>query len=59
MVRCVIASNLSAGQNRGKGNRAKRRAGLPVSDPFRLRPFGCVALDRAGIARMLKTPATL
>ena len=58
MVRCIIASNLAAGQNHGKGNRAKRRAGLAVVDPFTLRPFGCVALDRAGIARMMRTPAT-
>ncbi len=57
MVRCIVASNLSTGQNHGKGNRAKRRAGLPVVDPFALRPFGSIAMDRAGIARMLKTPA--
>ena len=54
MVRTIIRSNMTTPAP-GKGNRAARRSGRPVVDPWRLRPFGCIAMDRAEIAAMLRT----
>jgi hypothetical protein len=53
MIRCIIKMNLESQNHRGKGNRAARRMGKHVIDPFRARPFGLIGMDRAQIAKMM------
>ena len=55
-VKTAVQYNLAADTARGNGNRAKRRAGIPVIDPHTLRPFGSIGMNRAQIAQMMRTP---
>ena len=53
-LRAALEFNWEAeDRGRGSGNRARRRAGLPVADPYQARPFGCIAMDRAQLARYM------
>lgn len=56
MLRTVIAYNLSSQNARGAGNKARRRAGLPVIDPSTLGPWGSIGMNTAEIAKMMRTP---
>lgn len=56
MIRCIIKMNLESASARGNGNKAKRRAGQYVHDPSTSRPFGCIAMNTAQIAKMMRTP---
>jgi hypothetical protein len=51
-VRAAIAFNNE--RCVGKGNRAKRRRGIPVVNEFMSRPFGAVAMNQKQIAEMMK-----
>ncbi len=55
-VHLVIWSYNLACHPPGKGNRARRRQGLYVHNPDHSLPFGCIAMDRGQIARMMRTP---
>ena len=53
-LRAALEFNWGAACGRGSGNRAKRRAGLPVADPYQARPFGCIAMNRGQLARFMR-----
>ena len=55
-IRMIVRDYNLCCQAPGKGNKAKRRMGLHVLDPFTTRPFGCIGMDRGQIARMMRTP---
>lgn len=56
-IRMIVRDyNLKCDNHKGKGNRFRRRAGLPVIDPHTLGPFGSIGMNRAQIAKMMRTP---
>ena len=54
-IKTAVQYNLGANTARGNGNRAKRRAGLPVIDPSTLGPWGGIGMNTAQIVRMMRT----